>query len=100
MTKKKAKNTSALVLSESEEQFIKQLRANPKLKDGFEAILDITRNEGGPLKTADEVEGLLVKKVRQLGQSSMSQWAANAEGRLGEELKKKDPSVRVTKKKS
>jgi hypothetical protein len=37
--------------------------------------------------------------MRQLGNRSMSQWAAHAEERVSKELKEQDPSVRSRKKK-
>jgi hypothetical protein len=51
------------------------------------------------LKTADEVEELLIQEMRQLGNSSMSQWATHAEERVSKELKEQDPTVRSRKKK-
>jgi hypothetical protein len=51
------------------------------------------------LKSADEVEELLIQAMRQLGNSSMSQWATCAEERVSKELREQDPSVRSRKKK-
>jgi hypothetical protein len=51
------------------------------------------------LKTADEVEELLIQEMRQLGNRSMSQWATHAEERVSKELKQQDPTVRSRKKK-
>jgi hypothetical protein len=85
--------------TEQELLLIKQLREHPQLLERFQTILDITRNADGPLKSADEVEGLLIQEVRRLGNASMSNWATHAERRLGEQLKQKDPSVYEGKKK-
>ena len=65
----------------------------------FKSILEITTNTEGPLKRADEVEGLLIEEMRRLGKTSMESWAGQTERRLTEQLKAKDSSVNVRKKK-
>jgi len=97
MQKKKAQPQSNL--SEGELQLIEQLREHPELLERFQRILDITRNADGSLKSADEVEGLLIEEMRRLGNTTMGNWAANAEKRLGEQLQQKDSSAYVGKKK-
>jgi hypothetical protein len=54
---------------------------------------------GGPLKTADEVEELLIEEMRQLGSTTLHHWAIQAEARVSEELKSQDPTVQSRKKK-
>ena len=95
------KNKKAVVpaLSESELQLIEQLRQYPEMKERIQSILSITRNTEGPLKTADEVEELLIQEMRHLGNTSMHQWATQAEERVSQELKSQDPTVRSRKKK-
>jgi hypothetical protein len=51
------------------------------------------------LKTADEVEERLILELRQLGNTSMNQWATQAEQRVSDELKAQDATVRSRKKK-
>lgn len=85
-------------LTPQELQLIEQLREHPELMERFETILGISSNEG-PLKSADEVEGLLIQEMRRLGNTTMGSWAARAEKRLVESLKHKDESARVRKKK-
>jgi hypothetical protein len=51
------------------------------------------------LKTADEVEELLIQEMRQLGRTTLQHWAAQAEERVGTELQSQDPTVRSRKKK-
>ena len=96
MANKKAEQKK---ISAQEMQLIERLREHPELLERFQAVLDITATGKGRLKTADEVEGLLIEEMRRLGNSSMTDWAASAEKRLGEELKQKDPSVYAGKKK-
>ncbi len=80
-------------------QLIEQLRQNPEIMARVQSILDITRNAEGPLKSADEVEGLLIQEMRRLGKTTMNQWAAQAEERVVQELKEQDPTIRSRKKK-
>jgi hypothetical protein len=86
-------------LTAEELLLIEQLREQPDLLARFQSILDLTRNEGSALKTADEVEGLLIEEMRRLGHAGMSQWAARAEERVGREFKQQEPQARSRKKK-
>ena len=85
--------------SQAEVQLIEQLRQQPEMMERLQSILDLTRNAEGPLKTADEVEELLIQELRRLGNTSMRQWATQAEARVSNELKGQDPTVRSRKKK-
>ena len=96
MKKKKAVTKQ---LTEQESQLVEHLRRHPEMMARFQTILDITRNAEGPLKTADEVEELLIQEVRRLGSATMHQWAVGAEERVSTELKSQDPTVRSRKKK-
>src|SRR5438067_8624371 len=80
-------------------QLIEQLRGHPELMERFKSILEITTNSEGPLKRADEIEELLIEELRRLGNASMGSWAARAERSLTEQLKQKDSSANVRKKK-
>lgn len=93
------KKTVPTELTSQELQIIAQLREHPEMMARFQSILDITRNADGPLKTADEVEELLIQEMRRVGNAAMNQWAVQAEERVGTELKGKDPTLRARKKK-
>ena len=95
----KSKKVGPDKLSQQEMEFIEQLREHPEMMARFESILKLTRNEEGPLKSADEVEELLIEEVRRLGNTSMNQWARQAEERVSQEIKSQDPTVRSRKKK-
>ena len=95
----KKKITVASDLKPAEARLIEQLRQHPEMMERVQSILEITRHTEGPLKTADEVEELLIQEMRQLGNTSMHQWATHAEERVSQELKDQDPSVRSRKKK-
>jgi 5'-deoxynucleotidase YfbR-like HD superfamily hydrolase len=96
MLKKKSESKP---LTDEEQQLIEQLREQPELLARFKSILRVTRNEGTALKTADEVEGLLVEEMRRLGHAGMSQWAVRAEERVGKEFKSQEPKALSRKKK-
>ena len=83
----------------AEQRFMERLRQHPELQARFESILELAHNPDGPLKTADQVEELLIEELRQLGNVSMNQWAQQAEARVSEELKAADATVRSRKKK-
>lgn len=85
-------------LSPSEIRLVEQLRQHPELQARFQSIVDLTRNADGPLPTADEVESRLIQELRQLGHTTMNQWAAQAEERVSVELQRRDPGVRRRKK--
>ena len=93
------KKSAAKPLTEEEVQLIEQLREQPDLLARFQSILGITRNEGSALKTADEVEGLLIEEMRRLGHAGMSQWAVRAEEQVAGEFKRQEPKAQSRKKK-
>ena len=86
-------------LTQEETRLIEQLRQHPEIMDRVQSILAIARNAEGPLKTADEVEELVIQEMRRLGHVTLSQWAIGAEERVSTELKSLDASVRSRKKK-
>ena len=86
-------------LTEKEIQLVEHLRLHPEMMARFQTILDLTGNAEGPLKTADEVEELLIEEMRRLGNVSLSQWAAQAEERVSGELRAQDATVLSRKKK-
>ena len=85
--------------SAQEQQLIERLREHPELMERFQSILEISAHADGPIKRADEVEGLLIEELRRLGNTTMADWAAGAEKRLGDQLERKDASAGVRKKK-
>ena len=82
----------------AEIQRIKHLREPPEMRVQVQSILDIVRHAAGPMKTADEVEELLVAAMRRLGNVTLGQWAIQAEERVRHELQRQDPTVRRRKK--
>lgn len=94
----KHKQTDPQTLSPQEIQLIEQLRQHPEIQARLQSILEIVRNEDGPLKTADAVEELLIQELRRLGSTTMHQWASQAEARVTTELRQQDPTVLSRKK--
>ena len=86
-------------LTAKEAKLIEGLRRHPEMMERVQSILEISRNEDGPLKSADEVEAMLIEEMRRLGHTTMSQWARTAEERLSTELQSQDPTVLSRKKK-
>lgn len=86
-------------LSQSELDLIRRLRKQPKVMARVERILEIANSSEGPLKTADEIEELLLEEMRRLGNDTLTEWATQAEKRVGQELQKQDPTVLKRKKK-
>jgi hypothetical protein len=83
-----------------EQRLLEQLRRQPELLERLETIVGLTQADGEKLPTADEVEERLVEEVRRLGQRVMTDWAGNAEARVGREVKQEQPKAGVRKKKT
>lgn len=96
MKKKRRSNSE---LTEQESRVVERLRKHPEMMARVESILELAYDEEGPIKTADEVEELLIQEIRRLGSTTMNQWASHAEERVSVELKRGDPTVRSRKKK-
>lgn len=86
-------------LTAQETQLIQQLRQQPQLLARLQSILDLAHAADGPLRTADEVEALLIQELRQLGSTTLNQWAVQAEERVSAELQAQDTTMRGLKKK-
>ena len=95
----KKQNRSVPTLSPEETHLMERLRAHPEMMERVQSILEIAYSQEGPLKTADEVESLLVEEMRRLGHTTMNQWAGQAAERVMLDLKEQDTTVRSRKKK-
>lgn len=92
------KKPTKIALNAQETRLIEQLRRQPKIMERVQTILQVAQAEGA-LKTADEIEELLIQELRGLGNSTMNEWAAQAHARVNEELRTADPSALKRKKK-
>jgi hypothetical protein len=95
----KKKPSPQPTLNAAELQLIEQLRKYPELFERVRSLLQITASAEGTIKKADEIEALLIEEMRRLGHATMETWAGKAEQTLGAELKQKDASASVRKKK-
>ena len=86
-------------LSQKEGDLIEQLRQQPLMMERVQRILEIAHASEGPLKTADQIEELLIEEMRRLGNATLTEWATQAQERVGQELKARDPTVLKRKKK-
>ena len=87
-------------LSQQEIHLLEQLRQQPQMMERFGQILAIAQSTEGPLKTADEVEDLLIEEVRRLGNVTMTAWATQAQERVGQELQGQETRLLKRKKKA
>ena len=94
----KKKKGDGIEFTQSETELVKQLREHPEIRIRVQSILEITRNAEGALKTADEVEELVIEEMRRLGHVTLNRWAIEAEERVSTELRSQDPTVRSRKK--
>lgn len=92
-------NTVKKKITTQEAKLLEGLRRHPEMMERVQSILEIASNQNGPLKSADEVEAMLIEEMRRLGHSTMSQWATTAEERVSTELQSQDPTVLSRKKK-
>ena len=86
-------------LSQKESDLLEQLRDHPQIMERVQNILQIASAAEGPLKTADQVEALLIQEMRRLGSATLHEWAIQAEERVSQELQSQDPTVLSRKKK-
>jgi hypothetical protein len=86
-------------LTTAEQQLIEQLRQYPELLERLRSILEITASGEGPIRKADEIEALLIEEMRRLGHATLETWAGKVEQTLADELKQKEASASVRKKK-
>lgn len=89
-----------LQLSDRESRLLEAMRANPALMERFESIMALAEGEvDGRIRTADEVEELLMQEIRRLGQQTLGTWAGNVEDALAQKVKKR-PGMQMREKKS
>ena len=85
-------------LSQDELKMMERLRRHPEMLDRVQSILEIAENREGPLKTADEVEELLVQEMRKLGNTTMRDWAGAAQEQVADALRAQEPTLCSRKK--
>lgn len=78
------------------------LSNRPELADRIYSILQITDEplSGGKIRSADEVELMLIEELRKLGNESLVGWSGGVDQKLGEDLKAKEPKAQMREKKT
>ncbi len=79
-----------------------KLADRPELADRIHSILKITDEplSDGIIRSADEVELLLVEAIRKLGNESLGGWADGVDRKLGKDIKERDPQAQIREKKT
>lgn len=86
-------------VSEEEAALLEAMRRHPDLRERFEAILHLAEeSRAGEVRTADQVEGMLIEEVRRLGQATLRDWAAGARDHLEADLAERAVGVHRGKK--
>jgi hypothetical protein len=67
----------------------------------FLSILSLAEEPAadGTIRSADEVEAILIDQVRKLGKESMESWASKVDSTVGEQSRQADSSVQLREKK-
>ena len=89
-------------LTDDQRLLLKGLDSHPKLMARFLSILSLAEepDSNGTIRSADEVEALLIEEVRKLGKEGMETWASKVDSLIGEQSKKEDPSIQLREKKT
>ena len=95
-TKKTEVNTKTI------QQLISGLADKPELAQRLLKIVKLANEptEAGKVRSADEVESLLVEEVRKLGNETLASWAQGVDLKLGKELKAQSGRTQMREKKS
>lgn len=83
------------------DELLKLLAEKPELTERFVAIAKLAGEPGqtGRIRSADEVESLLIEQVRKLGNETLASWAGGVDSILGEQLKAQEQGTRMREKK-
>ncbi|MDP6736543.1 MAG: hypothetical protein QF732_08605 [Nitrospinaceae bacterium] len=94
-TKKPKSNTTTI------QQLASGLADKPELAQRLLKIVKLANEptESGKVRSADEVEALLVEEVRKLGNQTLSSWAQDVDMKLGKELKAQSVQTQMREKK-
>ena len=84
------------------DQIHRLLSSRPALAERILSILKIADEplESGKIRSADEVELLLVEELRKLGNESLSAWAGGVDGSVSSTFKAENPQAQLREKKT
>lgn len=83
------------------DELLELLAEKPELTRRFVAIAKLADEPGqtGRIRSADEVESLLIEEVRKLGNETLASWAQGVDSIVGEQLKAQEQGTRMREKK-
>jgi len=84
--------------NQEEKQLLEQLRRHPDLFQRIKSIMSLADDPDHQIRTADELETLLVEEVRKLGKTTMESWGSQQEKQAAQEFKQQNPDARYGKK--
>lgn len=87
-------------ITPEEAHILETLRRHPALKERFAQILEIAVADPDNPRTADQIEEELIEAIRQLGNSTMQQWAQARAEQIEERAREETPGTYRSKKKS
>ncbi len=94
-------NKNKINLNKKESKLIEKLRKHPELLERFEAIMELAGEDTDErVKTADQVESLLIEEIRKLGNQTLCCWAENAEEKVAQEVMKEHTGIKQREKKT
>jgi hypothetical protein len=78
------------------------LSSRPELADRIHSILQITDEplSEGKIRSADEVELMLIEELRKLGNESLVGWSGGVDRKIGKDLKAENPKAQMREKKT
>ena len=86
--------------TQHQRQLLKGFETQPELMKRFLSILALADepNADGTIRSADEVEDLLIEQTRLLGKETLEGWAGGVEATLGQKAKASDGSLHMREK--
>lgn len=88
-------------LTQQQRQLLKGFETQPELMKRFLSILALAEepNADGTIRSADEVEDLLIEQTRLLGKETLESWARRVEVTLAQKARASDKSLQMREKK-
>ena len=85
----------------SQRHLLKGFKTHPELMKRFLSILTLADepNADGTIRSADDVEDLLIEQTRLLGKETLESWAGGVEETLVQQAKASDRSLQMREKK-
>lgn len=77
-----------------------RLRQHPELREKIESLIAIVENDQGDVKTANDVEQLVIEEIQKLGQAALQGWANQAHYQQQQEFKATHPEAHRAGKKN